>query len=647
MSCRRRLLPRHLASRQLRIELLEDRRMLTTITVTTLQDQNNGSTGGMSLREAIASAGVNDTINFLPSLTSGGPAVLTLTRGELFIDNRITIQGPGANLLTIDASGNDPTPLADNGDGSRVFRIEHTITLAPLRVTISGLKLAGGDVGSTNHGGTGGAIWNNQNLTLSNVIVAGNAASVRAGGIHHEASQATEQNHLMTKLTLLNSTVTDNVAGQSGGGVVIHGAGDITNSTISSNHAGAGGGIYFVTAFTTDSKFNISSSLFSGNQAAGEGGGIYNNGGLLGVTDSTFSANIASAGLGGGIFNNSNFSLMNISGSTFTENVGLIGGGIYNAGTANIVNSTISGNMSSHESVLAAGMRNDGLLTLFGSTIAYNRPLDPGTIADSLAGVGLETGGEGGGTSVLIQNIIAENTQYGGADVIGYEGSVDPSSAYNLVGNVNGTFPALDDQVNGNIVGEDIAVIHPNLGPLAFNGGPTKTHALLPGSPAINAGDPNLMPGIGGVPTYDQRGAPYARVSGGRADIGAYEVQGAATPSADFNLDGRVNGADFLLWQRGLGAAGASATRAKGNADLDSDVDAADLAIWKATFGSSGVASSSSEAVADELTAAALTAEPGSRINYADAIDAAITYQQMLDASSTRPLFRPRMMRSR
>jgi hypothetical protein len=305
----------------------------------------------MSLREAIASAGVNDTINFLPSLTSGGPAVLTLTRGELFIDNRITIQGPGANLLTIDASGNDPTPLVDNGDGSRVFRIEHTIIIAPLSVTISGLTLAGGDVGPTDHGGTGGAIWNNQNLTLSNVIVAGNAASVRAGGIHHEASQATEQNHLMTKLTLVNSTVTDNVAGD-GGGLVIHGAADIINSTISSNHAnmissndfGTGGGVFFVTAFTTDSKFTIKDSLIDDNHAA-EGGGIYNNGGVLTITNSTFTAN--SAYKGGGIFSNPNFSLLNVTGSTFTENVADYGGGVYNQGTANILNSTISGNLSS------------------------------------------------------------------------------------------------------------------------------------------------------------------------------------------------------------------------------------------------------------------------------------------------------------
>jgi hypothetical protein len=58
------------------------------------------------------------------------------------------------------------------------------------------------------------------------------------------------------------------------------------------------------------------------------------------------------------------------------------------------------------------------------------------------------------------------------------------------------------------------------LGPLANNGGPTDTHALLSGSPAIDAGDPNFTP----PPDYDQRGPGYSRVVNGRIDIGAFEV---------------------------------------------------------------------------------------------------------------------------
>ena len=59
------------------------------------------------------------------ALTNGGPATILLTQGQLEIRSTLTLNGPGANLLTIDASGSDPTPLVDNSDGSRVFRVQN------------------------------------------------------------------------------------------------------------------------------------------------------------------------------------------------------------------------------------------------------------------------------------------------------------------------------------------------------------------------------------------------------------------------------------------------------------------------------------------------------------------------------------------
>ena len=67
----------------------------------------------------------------------------------------------------------------------------------------------------------------------------------------------------------------------------------------------------------------------------------------------------------------------------------------------------------------------------------------------------------------------------------------------------------------------------PQLGPLQDNGGPTFTHALLPDSPAFNAGDPNFTP----PPFYDQRGVGFDRVRNGRIDIGSLEVQAGTTPT--------------------------------------------------------------------------------------------------------------------
>ena len=80
-----------------------------------------------------------------------------------------------------------------------------------------------------------------------------------------------------------------------------------------------------------------------------------------------------------------------------------------------------------------------------------------------------------------------------------------------------GNLVATGDQINTD----------PMLGPLQDNGGPTFTHALLPGSIAVDAGDPNFTP-----PTnYDQRGPGFSRVYNGRIDIGAFEVQPTPTPS--------------------------------------------------------------------------------------------------------------------
>ena len=79
------------------------------------------------------------------------------------------------------------------------------------------------------------------------------------------------------------------------------------------------------------------------------------------------------------------------------------------------------------------------------------------------------------------------------------------------------------DRLSGSIVSatpEAITLKHPLLGELADNGGPTWTHALLPGSPAIDAGDPAFAP----PPFYDQRGVGYPRVVNERIDIGAFEL---------------------------------------------------------------------------------------------------------------------------
>jgi hypothetical protein len=208
---------------------------------------------------------------------------------------------------------------------------------------------------------------------------------------------------------------------------------------------------------------------------------------------------------------------------------------------------------------------------------------------------GLSTGGGIAGARITLEHsIVAGNSapQSGHYDV---QGAV--TARWSLIGDGRSVSlaeaPLGSPDSNGNLIGGKAhGAIDPKLGPLADNGGPALpggatflTHAPLAGSPVIDAGDPALVPGLGGVPEFDQRGAPYSRLVGARVDMGAVESQATGGAlSGDFNLDGRVDGNDFLAWQRGLGRTGVVTIR-HGDATADGDVDANDLAVWKARAG--------------------------------------------------------------
>jgi hypothetical protein len=150
---------------------------------------------------------------------------------------------------------------------------------------------------------------------------------------------------------------------------------------------------------------------------------------------------------------------------------------------------------------------------------------------------------------------------------------------FSLIGNNTGTglaeAPVGLPDINGNLIGDPAGngVVNPMLGPLAGNGGPTETHALLPGGPAIDAGDPAAVAGMGDVPMFDQRGAPFLRVVGGRIDMGAFEVQ----LRGDMNFDGAVDMDDIDDFVLGLNDPAAYEAQygapPSANGDIDGDGD--------------------------------------------------------------------------
>jgi len=213
----------------------------------------------------------------------------------------------------------------------------------------------------------------------------------------------------------------------------------------------------------------VANSTISGNSTGSSGGGISISGSALvpgsSIVNSTISGNSAKTSGGG------------------------IGGG---GGDLSIVNSTVSGN--------SAGTSGGGIFTsntslrVADSTITGNSAPSGGGIYN----VG----------SVEVSNTIL-NAGASGENIFNDDGTIT-SLGYNLSSdNGGGYLTGPGDQINTD----------PLLGPLQDNGGPTLTHALLPGSPAIDAGDPNFH----SPPLNDQRGC--LRIINGRIDIGSFERQ--------------------------------------------------------------------------------------------------------------------------
>lgn len=293
------------------------------------------------------------------------------------------------------------------------------------------------------------------------------------------------------------------------GGGICNWSGTLTirNCIISGNEAIAGGGIanYYGSVTLID-------STVSGNTGSNEGGGIDNAVGTLILEGSAVSGNRAITG--GGI-QSYNLTVIN---STISGNTATWGGGVVAwAGTATISASTINSN-SVGES--GGGIRSSANLTITNSTVSSNSATRGGgieifsspqaTVTNcTITNNGADAGGNiiSSGTLNLLNTVVANSTSGGNCS-----GSGISSLGHNLDSGATCGFTAPSDLANTD----------PMLGPLEDEGGPTFTHALLPGSPAIDAGSND------GCPATDQRGA--ARPIDGNGDgiavcdIGAYEA---------------------------------------------------------------------------------------------------------------------------
>jgi hypothetical protein len=460
--------------------------VLSSITV-----MNTDDTGAGSLRAAIEQANVDaaqDTIAFAPSVIG----TISLSTALPDLSAGMNIVGPGPSALTVARSAADGTPVFG------VFTVS-----AGARVAISGLTITGGLAATS-----GGGIANSGILSVNNSVISNNTAgsiiffppaNANGGGIANSGT-----------LTLTDSTVSGNSAlsvygSPGGGGIDNSGTLAVVDSTFSANNcqggilpplSGAGGAIN-----NTGTLF-VTGSTFSGNGAGSAGGGIFSVG-KASIVNSDFSSN--GADYGGGIEVGS-MGTVNVTGSTFSGNSAAFGGGIENSGTLTVISSTFNGNTAfglegpqlSRTPGTGGGIDNSGTLSVTCSTFSGNSASEGGGIDNS-------------GNASIVDTIVAGNTESGSRAASDIGGGV--TGSYNLIG--TGGSGGIKNGKNGNIVLKSLKGL--GLSPLSDNGGPTQTMALLPRSPAIDAGIT-----LSGV-TTDQRGVP--RPQGNAPDIGAFELQ--------------------------------------------------------------------------------------------------------------------------
>jgi Right handed beta helix region len=412
----------------------------------------------------------------LDANAAAGADIITFQAG---LTGTITLTSGQIDITgSVDIQGPGAAALSVSGNhASGVFYLSAATEL--IDVTLSGLTITDGFADNG-----GGIIDFDENLTLDHVALTGNSATgAEGGGLWMDGSSFSA--------TIRDSTISGNFSSLLAGGVYVGDTGGpllFQRTTITGNLAGQAGGVYF---FHPDHEITFEDSTISNNTSGGVGGGIYLDdaeGGAFTLSRTTISGNSSPTG-GGAYFNQLSVPLI-------------------------IEDSTISGNHATQRS--GGGLFLDNLFNgsvIRSSTIANNTAVEGG------GGIELENN-----ELSLVDTIVADNSlvvvfppagppvgnDLGGAGLFNARDSLieNPGSA------------TLNDG-GGNLFHQD-----PQLGPLQNNGGSTETQVPASTSPVFNAGDPAFTP----PPSTDQRG--LARVTAGRIDIGAVELQGGELPAA-------------------------------------------------------------------------------------------------------------------
>jgi predicted outer membrane repeat protein len=360
-------------------------------------------------------------------------------------------------------------------------------------------------------GGSGGAIYNADALTINfshvnfnqaqlhgGAIATGHQTTTTIDGVLFEGNQSTDggggaiyfvqSSFTITECTFdQNQTIGENAPG---GAIMIdssNGSIGDTSAFVDNISSRGGGGV----AIYLESMVEIDTTAFQSNTAAITGGGLanYAQGNTTLITNSIFASNSATSG--GGIYNATNLRLEKslVNGNISTQD----GAGIYNGGEMlNLINSTVSGNSNQN---VGGGILNYGTIEINFATIAFNQSVHGGGIYANLSA---------GGTVTVKNSIFSNNS----------------AQSCSVFGSINSLGDNLDD--DGSCQGFNLTD-NPLLDSLDYNGGPSRTHAFLFNSPAVdNVTDCTTISGNLAV-SEDQRSEP--RPFNNQCDLGAYEAQ--------------------------------------------------------------------------------------------------------------------------
>ncbi len=443
------------------------------------------ASGNTSLRAAIEEANAlpgAQSISFDPSLFANGPATLTLGGASLDVTDDMSVLGPDATMLHI------------SGDHqSRVLNVSSGVVVDISRITIRG--------GERTSQGAG--VFNAGQLTLSDVTLTDNIAT--------------------GSVVVLPSLPPINLPGH-GGAVYNSGDLQLVRVKIHDNQADNGSAVYTTNDATiTDSVIenNIGMSRLP---KASETLHAATSNGWLQVVDTTIRGNT-----GGGVELQTGATAIVVSSLIAVNDgpgfsVGFPSTTGINAGNLTLINATVSSNNGGDN---AGGIQSfaGSTTTIVNSTVTGNHANSTGNGSATGGGIFIDESTVTVSNSIVYGNVVGASST---PDDI--SGLLHPSSSHSLIGDA-ATAGGLINGIGGNLVGSD-----PFLGPLADNGGPTLSHMLLPGSPAIDAGNNALALNQQFAPlSWDQRGNPEARIvnqgSGANVDLGATEVQPNQAPT--------------------------------------------------------------------------------------------------------------------